>query len=706
MVALLTMVSLEVQPLRSSFGKVFMGAAGGEDLPSDDQFNRVSFLSHFDGSNDGVNNAFDDGSDSNHTVTAYGNVTQGSFGPFAKPDGEWGVRFPQGHWHYCDIPSSSDFAIGANDDFTFEFFIFYDSKDSDMLIMDYRTGGSNGTFPGIFLNGNLDFNGNDNSANAGKISYNPHPSTIDSVLSASTLTFGAWNHVAFVRNSGTINYYINGTRDNNSYTNNTTVATAANIRLGSIAVNQDFPDLQFSGILSNFRFVNGTAVYSGSSITVPTSKLTAITNTKLLVFQSNRFVDNSASGHTVPVSDGSPAVTAFGPFLSSSVYDPAVNGASAYFDGTADALSIAASPISASGNFTLEGWVYSNSASEQAIVGQYQGRSTGRMIITTSNGKLIFFQNGVTGGNSGSNVTVGQWAHFVLQRTGSNIAFYENGARVLNNSAGNIAQDYLVIGAEDVNSGNYPNNFDGYISNIRITSSAVYSEGTSITVPTAPYSTVTDTNFLLNMADGQAIDSAAQNNLTFNGTSSARPNISTSVKKFGDSSFYVPDTTFAISTDGPSFGTGDFTVEMWIYWAGSPGAASTIYSQITSDSDAGLEGPHLYWDNSTQKIIYFANNGNRITSTNAVSNTTWYHLALCRASGSTKMFLDGTQTGSTYSDTINFTGAANIQIGTYRLNGTNVARNNQYYDDLRVSSFARYTSNFTAPTAAFADKGQ
>ena len=52
----------------STANKILMGAAGG-DGPSDDQFNRVSFLSHFDGSNNGVNNAFDDGSSSNHTIT-------------------------------------------------------------------------------------------------------------------------------------------------------------------------------------------------------------------------------------------------------------------------------------------------------------------------------------------------------------------------------------------------------------------------------------------------------------------------------------------------------------------------------------------------------------------------------------------------------------------------------------------------------------
>ena len=73
------MASWEEPPLPRSFDSVFYGAAGGgEDLPSDDQFNRVSFLSHFEGSNNGVNNAFDDGSASNHTITANGDVTQGS----------------------------------------------------------------------------------------------------------------------------------------------------------------------------------------------------------------------------------------------------------------------------------------------------------------------------------------------------------------------------------------------------------------------------------------------------------------------------------------------------------------------------------------------------------------------------------------------------------------------------------------------------
>lgn len=99
--------------------KILMGS-GGVDLPSDDQFNRTSFLSHFDGANNGVNNAFDDGSASNHTITAVGNTTQGTFGPFARVDGEWATSFSGGSTGLI-AASSSDFTLDG--EYTIEFFI-------------------------------------------------------------------------------------------------------------------------------------------------------------------------------------------------------------------------------------------------------------------------------------------------------------------------------------------------------------------------------------------------------------------------------------------------------------------------------------------------------------------------------------------------------------------------------------------------------
>jgi len=61
--------------------------------------------------------------------------------------------------------------------------------------------------------------------------------------------------------------------------------------------------------------------------------------------------------------------------------------------------------------------------------------------------------------------------------------------------------------------------------------------------------------------------------------------------------------------------------------------------------------------------------------------------------------LNGTQTGSTYTDTKNYTvgngwptiGASYNAVDFYA----------GYLDDIRFTKYARYTANFTAPTAAF-----
>jgi len=703
------MASLGVRPLAKSFFNTGLLGAAGTDTdtgPSDNQFNRVSFLSHFEGSNNGVNNAFDDGSASNHTITANGNVTQGSFGPFARPDGEWGVRFPQGHWHYYDIPSSSDFAIGANDDFTFEFFIFYDSKDSDMVIMDYRTGGSNGTFPMIFLNGNLDYNGNDNSANAGKIAYNPHPGTITRVDSASTLTFGAWNHVAFVRNSGTINCYINGTRDNNSYTNNTTVATAADIRLGSIAINQDFPDLQFSGVLSNFRFVNGTAVYSGSSITVPTSKLTAITNTKLLLFQSNRFVDNSSSGHTVPVSAGSPAVTAFGPFLTDAVYDPAVNGASLFNSAASDYLSFGNIGLDGhSGDFSIEGWIYPTAFVASSNPLYTQGSAGGvsdllEISLNSSGQPHAFINQGSITLQSTFVCPLNAWTFLQLKRTSGTLAIFTNGVQssTVSNTATISSPNRGFVGAQSYDTSHADRSFYGFICDVRV---SVVTRNVSL--PTAPLAVEdSNTKLLLNMADGQAIDSAAQNNLTLYGTAKT----STAQKKFGTASLLLDGNsdyaTFPENGANDIDGGGNWTVEF--FWRFVNKTSPSIQEIISKGS-----GFQLYTINGSLSFALSANNSGSyfINSTGGTTldNDTFYHIALVKNGTSYKLYLNGTSDLSATSSSNIDTGGDPWFLGTIRTAETTYPSNG-YMDEVRISKFARYTSNFTAPTEPFADKGQ
>ena len=100
-----------------------------------------------------------------------------------------------------------------------------------------------------------------------------------------TCTVNSWNHVAFVRNGNTLNFFVNGVSQGTaSYTGSVYNNTSDGIMIGGMG--DDAPDIRndWNGLISNVRVVKGTAVYT-SNFTVPTSPLTPITNTKLLCCQ-------------------------------------------------------------------------------------------------------------------------------------------------------------------------------------------------------------------------------------------------------------------------------------------------------------------------------------------------------------------------------------------------------------------------------------
>jgi hypothetical protein len=71
------------------------------------------------------------------------------------------------------------------------------------------------------------------------------------------------------------------------------------------------------------------------------------------------------------------------------------------------------------------------------------------------------------------------------------------------------------------------------------------------------------------------------------------------------------------------------------------------------------------------------------------------------------MFLNGTQVGSTYTDsTIYINGPGRPVIGAEGFNSPPSDSINGYIDDLRITNgYARYTTTFTPPTSAFFNYG-
>ena len=82
-----------------------------------------------------------------------------------------------------------------------------------------------------------------------------------------TIPTNQWNHLAMTRSGSTVSYYMNGTRlgtDTNSDA----------ITITTLVVAHGFGSEYFTGAVSNARFVDGQALYTGSSYTVPTLTLT------------------------------------------------------------------------------------------------------------------------------------------------------------------------------------------------------------------------------------------------------------------------------------------------------------------------------------------------------------------------------------------------------------------------------------------------
>ena len=287
-----------------------------------------------------MNNAFDDSSSNNHTISNTGSPTQGSFGPFARPDGEWAFN---------NTASTNDsFKVTAHDNFdmtnpfTIEGWIFLSDLNANKLLF----GRENNYWM------THDYQGIGGAS--GKLGFNYQNSGSWGAINASAATVAnTWYFLQATYVGTTVTFYINGVSQ----------GTAS---VGSPSSNTDKPFYVLSGpgakatgTASNVRLSS-----VARSTSLPTAKFTSDSDTELLVCQSNRFVDNSPDGHTITITDGT-SVTAFGPFLTSSVYDVAVNGASSSPLDYQTYLSIAdgAWKTLGTGDFTWEWWFYGKTES-------------------------------------------------------------------------------------------------------------------------------------------------------------------------------------------------------------------------------------------------------------------------------------------------------------------------------------------------------
>ena len=661
-----------------------LGSAAAAAI-TDAYFNLVTLLLNTSSTNGAQNNTFLDSSTNNFTITRNGNTTQGTFTPFSQTG--WSNYFNGTSDSYLTAPDNTAYDIGSGD-FVLEGWVYLTATTDFGVIAGqwgiprgYAIRQRNGKFQFVWVT-------------------SAAPSTEVLLDGTTSYALNTWYHVAVIRTGSTIGIFINGTREATN-TSSPTINNSTDVfSIGRAGNAADYS----TGYISNVRLVKGTnpSGYSASSstLTVPTTALTAVTGTSILTCQSNRFIDNSGTAATITSASGV-SVQAFSPFAPTAAYSTSVVGGSGYFDGSADYLTTPSSSSFnlSSGDWTIEGWFWLNANSGDTRLFTIVNSSTDMYGAIVRSGTIRFGKLGVGEAAFGT-INLNSWNHIAFSKNStSTITCYINGISTGTTISYTLpnADCTVYIAASPANYALSDTN--GYISNFRIVKgTAVYTA--AFTPPTAPLTAITNTSLLLSSTNAGIFDSAAKNVLE----TVADAQVSTTQAKWGTTSLKFDGTgdwLIQPASQLTNLGTSDFTIEGWFYLTTTASAQYFLGTFAASPN----RGWFVYFDPTIKLTFTYSTTGsNAIDASFGYTPTTntWVHIAFVRSGANLICYANGAQQGSTYN-----IGTSSIYQNTQPLyigerGSATGAAFNGYIDDLRITRYARYSgSTYTQPTAAF-----
>jgi len=634
------------------------------------------------GANNAVNNSFIDSSTNSHTITANGNVTQGAFSPYRH--GGYSTYF-DGNGDYLKVADSTEHEFGTGD-FSIEFWWWPESLTGGTGGLHIAISAPNDSHNQLIYNESTYWYYGAGSGGAVKVGSSGN----------GPATAKAWNHVVLCRTGTTLSIFHNGTR-----TGSTTSSYSADFSNASIG-RYDSGGYEIDGYIRDMRWLKGSSAYDATqtSITVPTEPLTAITNTTLLTCHLPYIADGSTNGHSITV-NGNTKTEPFSPYTHGG-YSTADNGGSIYFDGTGDYLTGPSdSSFNFTGEFCVDFWYYGDVV-KNGTVFQTHGTNAGGWSFGINSSNFKIYRVGFQATNS-TTIVAGRWYHVRFNRDSNNdLRVFVNGVSgtTVTDATTTAAYTAPTIG---LNSSYAPESVQGYISDLRVVNGS--SLGTSnFTPPTAPLTAITNTSLLLSGTNAGIIDkSQSVKTLTLNGDVKS----STTQSKYLSSSMYFDGTGDYLELsrgqdlDIFNLGTSDFTVEMWLFPTDLSNSG-TIISFIRANNTSDDNHPHIY--RAASELRFYTDGTDKISG-GTLSLSTWHHVAISRSGNDHKMFLDGSQVGSTYTASNTYTQGRPV-VASYNDTLTTVGSANLftgYISDVRITKgLARYTSNFTPPTAVLA----
>jgi hypothetical protein len=428
----------------------------------------------------------------------------------------------------------------------------------------------------------------------------------------------------------------------------------------------------------------------------------------------NVFLDSSSNNLAI-TTVGSAYQNTFSPF--------SPNGWSGYFNGSTSYLLVSSNPALAigTGDFTLECWVYRNASNTYSNVLEINSHGVntgvGFFIETGGNSIPLVYSGAAFAPTNVPTLSSNKWTHIAYVRQAGNLKIYVDGIGSSSVAFGNNISTVtnFSIGYVAGQNGGSAYYYNGHISNFRlIKGQAIYT--TNFTPPTAAFG-LTDNGGAIGATTTPLASSVSiltlQNN-TFKDNSNnnfALTAVGSPIPYIKDVSPFTPVTinpavhggsvlfagnTYNTITSQPSlsFGTGDFTVDCWIY----PRSNISQYEAICAGADVSAFSLQTQVANDN-KICITTTTAQILAGTIPLSLNQWNHVAATRSSGKLLLYVNGLSSAQKIGDTTNFTQITFIGGGTGGSN-VNIIKNSYISNFRAVKGTALYTTASFAPSTS------
>lgn len=546
--------------------------------------------------------------------------------------------------------------------------------------------------------------------------------------------FNAWHHFVINRNAGTISIRFDGSHYGG--------ATTANRNWGSYI---GFGTSAAAIALADVRITKGEALFpnAAGNYDLPTEPISidyrspsdtnnvlmlGIDETAIKAGRSffNRGKAKHVSFHAYPSNGPKPSQVS--PFTTNAFYMLRLGGS-----GQVETPETSALRITAGQAFTWEMWVYleNTNAPIMIMAPNRVAYNDDTAIVLTHTGATV--RTGNTGTNNGTNrsvtypegatVSLNEWNHIILTRDDNDdLRLYLNGVPGDPVAGPGVIQTNLtrsdLTGPSGIRFGrnayiNWTSSGDayltGYICNARLIKgrSVVPDFGTAPRYDQTP--NTDDTEFLAFSAVSSATSDLSDNqaNITYGSSTSL-------VNRLVAGEPFVKRTTFNPERNGGSvrmvvnqylraigngipIGFRDFTIECWVYSFSWSNGNRTIFDGKLNGTNGFY--PTLYVRQASgvvDQLFYYSNGATRISGPTLYIDQ-WYHIAVTRTNGVTRMFVNGQKVGADYADNNYYLPIIRPFIGAD--NGVNVW--NGYISNFRFCvGESLYSENFPLPTFA------